>query len=59
MMESVKLMRQLKQLSLREAQDLIHFSDAWSDCRESHEELQDTFAESLRQLARETDPAHE
>ena len=55
MMDSVKLMRQLKGIPLREAQDIIHFSETWADHRESHEQLQKTFAEAFRQLARETE----
>lgn len=50
MFESVKLMRQLKPISLREAQDLVHFSTTWTDHKESHEQLQDAFVEGLRQL---------
>ncbi|HET9225983.1 MAG TPA: hypothetical protein VFR31_04910 [Thermoanaerobaculia bacterium] len=55
MMESVKLMRELKSVSLREAQDIVHLSDTWADHKESHEQLQETFAEALRKLANETD----
>lgn len=54
MMESVKLIRQIKVTSLREAQDIVHFSDTWEDCRESHERLQETFTEALNKLAQET-----
>lgn len=54
MMESVKLIRQLKGISLREAQDVVHCSETWADCKESHEQLQETSVEALRQLARET-----
>lgn len=55
MMESVKLMRELKGVPLKEAQDIVHFSDTWADCKEGHEQLQEDFAEALRQLNRETD----
>jgi predicted ATPase with chaperone activity len=54
MLESARLIRQLKSISLREAQDLIHFSKTWADLKESHENLQEVFAEALQQLSRET-----
>jgi ribosomal protein L7/L12 len=55
MMESVKLIRQLKMISLKEAQDLVARSDTWMDNRESHEQLQESFARALRQLGQESD----
>src|SRR5436853_5739478 len=51
MFESVKLIKQLKSISLREAQDLVHSSTTWADQKESHELLQEDFAEALRQLS--------
>ncbi len=50
MFESVRLIQQLKAITLSEAQALVHFSTTWADQREGHEQLQDTFAEALLQL---------
>ena len=51
MSESVNLIRQLKAISLREAQDLVHFSATWADQKENHEQLQEAFTEALQQLS--------
>jgi hypothetical protein len=54
MMESVKLMRQIKAATLQEAQEIVHESSTWADEKESWEQLQNVFAEALKQLAQET-----
>jgi hypothetical protein len=47
MLESVKLTRKLNSISLKEAQDLVLFSETWADHKENHERLQEAFAEAL------------
>jgi hypothetical protein len=46
MMESVKLMQQVKQTSLKAAQDTVHYSEVWSDEKESHDASQDALIEA-------------
>jgi len=50
MMDSVKLIRQLNAVSLKRAQEIVHFSETWADQRESQEHLQDLLAEALKKL---------
>jgi hypothetical protein len=53
MMESVKLIRQLKAASLGEAQDIVHFSATWADRKEDQERLAGDFSEALEWLGQE------
>jgi hypothetical protein len=53
MLDSVKLMRELKAVSRKEAQDLVLFSETWDDQKENHERLQEAFAEALLHLQKE------
>jgi hypothetical protein len=50
MFDSVKLIKALKQGSLKDAQELVHFSATWADCRGQHEQLQDDLFEAARQM---------
>lgn len=56
MPDSVKLIRQVKGLSLREAQEVVHHSDTWADGREAQERLQDAFWEALEELQDDSRP---
>jgi hypothetical protein len=51
MMESVKLMQQVKQTSLKEAQDTVHYSEVWSDEKASHDASQNALIEAAKELA--------
>lgn len=51
MVDSVQLMRIIKNISLGEAQKLVHLSETWADQRESHERLNELFWETLESLA--------
>lgn len=53
MLESVKLTRKLNSISLKEAQDLVLFSETWADHKENHERLQEAFAEALLEIEKD------
>lgn len=50
MLDSVKLMRELRSLPLGEAQDIVHNSTVWADHYESHQRLQEDFAKALLEI---------
>jgi ribosomal protein L7/L12 len=51
--ESIKAVRQLAGVSLGEAKNIVHFSQAWEDTREASEALHETAFEALDQMQRE------
>lgn len=52
-MQSTKLIKELRGLSLREAQVLLHESETWADDKDSHDELQDVLAQAMLELKQE------
>jgi hypothetical protein len=50
MMDSVVLIRKIKNIPLKDAQRIVHQSATWADEKESHEHLQDVFLTSLEEL---------
>lgn len=45
--DSIKIIRTVKGCSLREADDLVHYSSVWADRRESDEAAVDSFLDSV------------
>ncbi len=49
---SIKAVRQLQGVDLREAKRIVHLSDAWQDRRQQDDEFHEALEEAARQLAR-------
>ena len=49
---SIKAVRQLLGVDLREAKRIVHLSDAWQDRRQQDDEFHEALEEAVRQLAR-------
>jgi hypothetical protein len=59
MIDSVVLIRQIENLSLRKAQKIVHLSETWADEKECHERLQEVFWDTLEDLAGEEKGSNE
>jgi hypothetical protein len=55
MADSVVLIRKIRNISLKEAQLVVHLSATWADEQERHEQLQDLFLDSLQKLEKGTE----
>lgn len=45
--DSIKIVQTVKSLSLKDADDLVHYSSVWADRRESDEAALDAFLDSV------------
>ena len=52
-MESIKMMRTVTGMSLREAKAAVHLSETWADVRESHDRIHDQLCDALIELGEE------
>lgn len=53
--ESIKVLHDLRKLTLAQAKNIVHFSPAWEDRREADDALHEDVARAVSEIAREDD----